>query len=145
MMRTILLTIAMLIAAIPAPAQDSGWLGMSIEDQADRGAIIRRIERNSPAEKAGLKEGDIILEFSKEQVIGVQQLTRLVRETPVGRTVDVKVRRNNDEQSLKVTTERGSEFGSNRFELDFPGFHILTDSTNRNNRVVRAYLGTGVH
>src|SRR5438105_4536637 len=119
-MRGTLFATVMLVAAIPVLAQDAGWIGVSIEDQKDRGAIIRRVEPNSPAEKAGLKEGDVILEFNKEEIIGVQQLTRLVRETPVGRAVDVKVRRDNRDQTLKITAERASGFGPGRFELDLP-------------------------
>src|SRR5215813_11341155 len=71
---------AMVLAAIPALAQDPGWIGISIEDQKEAGAIVRQIEPNSPAERAGLKEGDVITEFNRQPVVGVQQLTRLVRE-----------------------------------------------------------------
>jgi serine protease Do len=131
-MRGILFATAMLLAAaIPVLGQDPGWLGVSIEDQTDSGAIIRRVEPNSPAEKAGLKEGDVILEFNREGVVGAQQLTRLVRETPVGRTVDVKIRRDNREQTLKLTTERGPQFGSGRFQLDLPDVHIFADRVAR--------------
>jgi len=84
----------LLMTAIPAVAQDAGWIGVTVDDQKD-GAIIRRIDPNGPSAKAGLKEGDIILEFNKQEIVGVLQLSRLVRETPVGRTVDVKVRRCN--------------------------------------------------
>jgi len=131
-MKGLLFGITMVLAAaIPALGQDVGWLGVSIEDQREPGAVIRSVEPNSPAEKAGLKEGDVIVEFNKEQVIGVQQLTRLVRETPVGRIVDVKVRRDNREETFKVTTERGSELRSGRFELALPNVHILADSILR--------------
>src|SRR5262249_45590505 len=98
-MSKILLALVMVLVAIPAMAQGAGWIGVQVDDQKERGAIVRRVEPNSPAEKAGLKEGDVILEFNKEQVIGVQQLTRLVRETPVGRTVDVKVHRDNRDET----------------------------------------------
>jgi serine protease Do len=131
-MRAILLTTAMIVLAVPALAQEAGWIGITIEDQTDRGAIIRRVERNSPAERAGLKEGDVIVEFNRQEVIGVQQLTRLVRETPTGRTVDVKVRRDNRDETLKVTAERASDFGGGRFELNVPGsVHILADRFSR--------------
>src|SRR5215831_3924405 len=116
-MRGILIGLAALFVAVPAVAQDSGWIGISIEDQKDRGAIIRRVEPNSPAEKAGLKEDDVVVEFNKQEVMGVQQLMRLVRETPAGRTVDVKVLRNNREETFKVTTESGSARNPGRFEL----------------------------
>jgi serine protease Do len=118
-MRRTLVAIAMLVTAIPVLAQDAGWIGISIEDQKDRGAVVRSVEPNSPAEKAGLKSGDVILEYNHEQVIGVQQLTRLVRETPAGRTVDVKVQRDNREETLKVTTEAGSR-RSGYFSLSGP-------------------------
>ena len=130
-MRSILTAIVMVIAALPVLAQDAGWIGISVEDQRERGAIIRRIEPNSPAERAGLREGDVILEFDREPVIGVQQLTRLVRETPAGRTVDVKVRRDNREEALKVTAERSADFRTGRFELNVPGVHILADRFSR--------------
>ena len=130
-MRGILMGFVLLIVScIPALAQDSGWIGVSIEDQKDGGAIVRRVEPRSPAEKAGLKEGDVIVEFNKEEVVGVQQLTRLVRETPVGRTVDVKVRRENRDETLKVTTDRGPDLRG-RFELTLPNTQIFTDRIAR--------------
>jgi len=131
-MKGIVLGIAMLLmSAIPAVAQDSGWIGVSVEDQKERGAVIRRIEPNSPADKAGLKQGDVIVEFNKEEIVGVQQLTRLVRETPVGRTVDVKVRRENRDETFKVITERGPDLPGGRFELALPNVHILADRIAR--------------
>ena len=98
--------LALVFAAFPAFAQESGWIGVSIEDQKDRGAVIRSVENNSPAEKAGLKAGDVIVEYNKQDVLGVQQLTRLVRETPVGRTIEMKVRRDNRDQTIHVTTDK---------------------------------------
>jgi serine protease Do len=124
-----------LLAAIPALAQEAGWIGISIEDQTDRGAIIRRIEPNSPAAKAGLREGDVVVEFNKQEVVGVQQLTRLVRETPVGRTVDVKVRRDNRDEIVKLTTERipGLRLlGQNgQFTINGADVKVLTDRVLR--------------
>jgi serine protease Do len=118
--------IGMLVLGVsPALAQDPGWIGVSITEGSDQGAIVRRVEPNSPAEKAGMKEGDVIVEFNKQAVIGVQQLTRLVRETPVGRTVDVKVRRNNSDQTFMVTTERASPYrGGRKFEFVMPDVRV---------------------
>lgn len=91
---------------MPAFAQQSGWIGVSIADQPDRGVLIRSIEPNSPAEKAGLKANDVILQFGRQEVVGALQLTRLVSETPVGRTVDITVRRDNKEQTFSLTAEK---------------------------------------
>jgi serine protease Do len=147
-MKGVLLSITLVVAtAIPALGQDSGWLGISIEDQKEPGAIIRRVESNSPAEKAGLKQGDVIVEFNNEQVIGVQQLTRLVRETPVGRVVEVRVRRDNREETFKVTTERGPELRSGSFGLELPNVHILADSVLRDMprlQVSTVYVRAGI-
>ena len=100
------LLLGMILMALPAIAQESGWIGISIEDQKDPGAMIRNVEPNSPAAKAGLKEGDVILQFNKQDVAGVLQLMRLVRETPAGRSVELKVRRDNRDQTFSVTTEK---------------------------------------
>jgi len=129
-MKSMLSTIVMILSAIPALAQDPGWIGITIRDQADGGAVVRRVEPNSPAEKAGFKEGDVILEYNREQVMGVQQLTRLVRETPVGRSVDVKVRRDTREETLKVTAERSSQFAfepGQHFDFDVPNVRLFAD------------------
>src|SRR5262245_25458635 len=98
-MKPILALIAALIVTIPAFAQDSGWIGVSIADQPDRGVLVRSVESNSPAERAGLKTNDVILQYNKQDVLGVLQLKRLVSETPVGRNVDITFRRDNREQT----------------------------------------------
>jgi serine protease Do len=124
-------TITLFVAAIPALAQESGWIGITIEDQREGGAIVRRVAPNSPAEKAGLKEGDVVVEFNRENVVGAQQLTRLVRETPVGRTVDIRIRRDGREETLKVTTEQGRGLPSGRIELNLPNVQVFADRIAR--------------
>jgi serine protease Do len=120
------------LTAIPAVAQQSGWLGVSVEDQRNTGAVVRSVEPNSPAERAGLKQNDVIVEYNKENVLGVQQLTRLIRETPVGRTVDMKVRRDNRDQTLQVTTE-ASRFPEalGDIRLNLPNVNVLADQVRR--------------
>src|SRR5438552_18670115 len=94
-MKQLLCIATLLAAAIPVQAQESGWIGIRVEDRKDRGVAVRSVEPNSPAAKAGLKDGDVIIQFNKEDVAGVLQFTRLVRETPVGHTVDIKIQRDN--------------------------------------------------
>ena len=116
-MKPILALVVVLAAAGSALAQENGWIGVSIADQPDRGVLVRTVEPNSPAERAGLKANDIVLQYNKQEVVGVQQMTRLVNETPVGRSIDVTVRRDNREQTLKVMTERAPlGFGPIRFQ-----------------------------
>lgn len=101
-----ILLLTLVAGTAPAFAQERGWIGASIADQTDGGVLVRSVEANSPAEKAGLRANDVILRYNKQEVVGVMQLTRMVSETPVGRTVDLTVQRDNREETLKVTAER---------------------------------------
>src|SRR5437588_12969305 len=80
-MKELLCIVTLLVAAIPVQAQESGWMGIRVKDGKDRGVVVRSVEPNSPAAKAGLKDGDVILQFNKEDIAGALQFTRLVRET----------------------------------------------------------------
>ena len=68
-------------------------LGVSVRDldaeqaKGQSGAVVEDVRAGSAAEKAGIKKGDVIAEFDGERVRGVRHLTRLVTETPDGRTV----------------------------------------------------------
>jgi serine protease Do len=72
-----------------------------------RGAEVTSVLDDSPAAKAGFKEGDVVLEYNGQAVEGSAQLTRLVHETPVGRQVKVVVWRNGASQTLTATLEAG--------------------------------------
>ena len=99
------------------------WLGVELKDvtpdQAqelklgeDYGAVVDQVEADSPAARAGLKSGDVIVEFAGEKVRSVAELRRLVRETPLGRTVELRVRRKGAKQTLSATLEaRPDTFG----------------------------------
>jgi len=66
----------------------------------ERGVEITRVESDSPAEKAGLKVGDVVLEYSGERVQGMEQFGRMVRETPAGRRVTMQISRGGALQTL---------------------------------------------
>jgi serine protease Do len=104
-----MIAVFIVLLALPVQAQQAGWLGISIEDGQTQGASIRSVETDSPAAKVGLKAGDVVVEYNKTPVLGAMQLTRLIRETPSGRTVDVKVRRDNGEQVFQVTLARNPD------------------------------------
>jgi predicted metalloprotease with PDZ domain len=86
-----------------------GRLGVSLEEtEGDvRGAKVRSVEEDSPAEKAGLREGDLIVRFDGEAIRGVSHLARLVRETPAGRSVAIEVARDGGKQTLTATLAEG--------------------------------------
>ena len=61
---------------------------------------------NSPSDKAGVKAGDIILEFDGEQIKEMKELPIIVAKTEVGKRVDVKIWRNKKEIIKKITLGR---------------------------------------
>lgn len=69
----------------------------------ERGVEVTRVEPDSPAEKAGLKVGDAVLEYNGERVEGTEQFVRLVRETPAGRTARMLISRDGATQTLNAT------------------------------------------
>ena len=94
-----------------------GWLGVRIQvvtkEIADlekldepRGALIASVAEKSPSEKAGIKAGDIILEFDGTKIKEMKELPKIVAQTEVGKTVEVKVWRNKKEISKKIKLGR---------------------------------------
>ncbi len=66
------------------------------------GVEITVVEPEGPAEKAGLKVGDVVLRFNGQRVEGNEQFARLVRETPPGREVKVEISRGGAMQMVMV-------------------------------------------
>jgi serine protease Do len=75
----------------------------------ERGAEITQLAPGGPAEKAGLKVNDVILEFDGQHVQGQEQLQRLVRESTPGRPVKIEVWRNGAMQAATVNIESRRE------------------------------------
>jgi serine protease Do len=55
----------------------------------DRGVEITSVTEGGPADKAGIKQGDVVLEYNGQAVDGMTQFQRLVRETPASRQVKI--------------------------------------------------------
>ncbi len=90
-----------------------GWLGVRIQNvdpdmaealgrKSTAGAMVTDVPEG-PALQAGIKTGDVILEFDGEAIEDTRELVRIVADTQVGRTVDLIVLRNGQEQNLSVT------------------------------------------
>ena len=80
------------------------WLGVSIQEvtpelaksfdlKEKKGALVSQVVSGSPAEKGGIEQGDIILEFDGKEVSDAKDLPRIVASTPVQKTVTVKLSR----------------------------------------------------
>jgi len=94
-----------------------GWLGVRIQDvtkeiadveklDEPRGALVASVAPNSPSEKAGVKSGDIILEFNGEKIKQMKELPMIVARTEVGKKVKVKIWRNKKEIIKTITLGR---------------------------------------
>ena len=90
-----------------------GWLGVSIQEVTSdlaeefgvkdlKGALISGVMKGSPAEKAGLKQGDVILKFNGKDVEDTGHLRNMVSQSPIGTKVTVKVFRAKKEIDVEV-------------------------------------------
>jgi serine protease Do len=68
----------------------------------EAGVEITHVQSDSPADKAGLKSGDAILQYNGQRIEGMEQFQRLVRETPAGREVKLEIFRNGAAQTVMV-------------------------------------------
>lgn len=74
----------------------------------ERGVEVKSVEENSPAAKAGLKDGDVVLDYNGQRVEGVSQFIRMVAETPAGRKASILISRNGATQTINATLDPGS-------------------------------------
>jgi serine protease Do len=90
-----------------------GWLGVSIQPLTPelsnsfglkdvKGVLISDVVQESPADKAGIAAGDIIIEFDKKKVDTPQDLQKVVADTQPGKGVPVKVWRDKAEKTLEI-------------------------------------------
>ena len=107
--------------APPAPAHaltmimgSGSFLGIGVRDvnedrmkelklREERGVEITTVDDDSPASKAGLQKGDVVLEYQGQRVEGMEQFIRMVRETPAGRNVKLSIMRNGAQQTITAT------------------------------------------
>ncbi|MCF8720649.1 S1C family serine protease [Nitrospina gracilis] len=93
---------------------ERGWLGIGIQhmtpDMAESfrvsrdqsGVVVNSIDDGAPADKAGLRRGDIIIAYDGKEIAHPQHLQNYVADTKVGKTVQIKILRDGLEQTLEV-------------------------------------------
>ena len=151
-----------------------GWLGVRIQglDQTlaesfgmenPRGALVAQVEENSPAAKAGIESGDVILEFRGKAVNKSADLPALVASTPIGEKVEIKLLRDSKEETVKVEIGNLNDISGNggkasattrglslstlddeaRKELGFRGKGVRIDSVKAGSAAERSGLRAG--
>ena len=94
-----------------------GWLGVRIQEvtkeiadveklKRPEGALVASVGENSPADKAGIKAGDIILEFDGKKIDTMRTLPKVVANTKVGKSVQLKIWRNKKLITKRLTLGR---------------------------------------
>lgn len=90
-----------------------GWLGVHIQTVTDdiadsvgldnsTGAMVAGVSDDGPAQKAGIKQGDVILTFDGKDVESMRRLPRIVADTKIGKEVDVEIWRDGKKQTVQV-------------------------------------------
>jgi serine protease Do len=83
-------------------AEIDGERAKALKLRDEHGVEVTKVEEDSPAAKAGLKVGDVLLDYNGQRVEGIEQFRRFVRETPAGRDVKIGVSRDGNPQSMVV-------------------------------------------
>ncbi|MDA8702211.1 Do family serine endopeptidase [Candidatus Pelagibacter bacterium] len=118
-----------------------GWLGVRIQEVSQeiadiekldepRGALVASVAENSPSAKAGVKAGDIILEFNGVKINQMKELPAIVAKTKVGSTVKVKIWRNKKELTKNVLLgrlETSDDFKVSEKQSEMPKDLIIED------------------
>jgi serine protease Do len=101
-----------------------GWLGVGVQKMTpelaqsfglkeEKGALVSQVIKGGPADKAGIKTGEVIVEFDGKQVADSNDLPRMVASIPVGKTVTVKVLRGRNlvDRQVKIAETEQKEEG----------------------------------
>lgn len=120
------------------------YLGVDIQDitskeradtlklKEERGVEITMVDADAPAGKAGLREHDVILDFNGTAVESEEQLRRLIRETPPGRTITIGISRDGAPMKVNVQLADHSKIVAQNWpRVAVPSLPRIPDSSNR--------------
>jgi serine protease Do len=90
-----------------------GWLGVKIQEVTDEiadskglkkagGALVEEVTKDGPADKAGIKMGDIITHFNGKEIKAMRNLPRMVADTEIGKTAEVELWRKGESKTVSV-------------------------------------------
>ena len=144
------LTVVVTVMAVPSFAQPGGqpyvfyseepwgggsYLGVDTRDitpdrlstlhlKEEHGVEVTMVDQDAPAGKAGVKEHDVILSINNQAVESVEQLRRMIREIPAGRTIEIGISRDGQLSTLKAQlAQRNKSFSFDR-DFNWPAINI---------------------
>ena len=109
-----------------------GWLGVAVQKmtpelaqsfglEQERGALVTDVSKDSPAEKAGLQRGDVILSFNGHEIKDMRDLPRLVAATPVNENVKMQILREGKTREIRLAIGKMAEDGSGNLKQTAEG------------------------
>jgi len=123
-------------------AQGGAFLGVMLSDlsrqlgdyfgvEKGRGALVTEVSSDTPAEKAGILAGDVIVSIDGEKVYDAHDAKEVVREMEPGDEVEVVVLRDKKELTLKAELDEAEHWISDEFEFDFDFDHDIDHRLHR--------------
>lgn len=120
-----------------------GWLGVRIQQitpdiaeslglHNNEGALVAGVNSNGPADKANLRNGDVILKFNGQDVKEVRNLPRIVAETPIGQAVPVLLWREGKEQTIPISIAEMPNEAIQQASAEGSGHHRTTEVQGQN-------------
>lgn len=96
------------------------WLGVTLaeENEAGNGARVTSVIKDSPAAKAGLRKGDVVVAMNGDKVVGPATLTEMIHASKAGETVKLEVVRDGSRQTVSAELAERKD----RFRVIAPGF-----------------------
>ncbi len=154
---------ALFILSGPAPVKadsDQGYLGVypqtidkdlkeAFKLNSDHGVIIKGVENDSPADKAGIKQGDILLEYNGQDLASADDLVRLVHNDKPGQKVDLVVLHKGKEKNVSLELGDANQYADNDMRSFFgpgghmaPGVHSFSKTwSSDNSSLTDTYIG----
>ena len=119
----------------------SGWIGVSIQDVSEKiakrekldteeGAIVKEVEKSSPADSAGIQEGDVIVEYNKERIFDSEDLTKVVSRTVPGTKVNIVIVRDAQKRTLPLIVGKKKVLKHQMFGVmpGIPDVHVFVEN-----------------
>ena len=121
-----------------ARIKNSGWIGVLIQDvnektadkvkrENEEGAYVKEVVKNSPADSAGIQEGDVIIEYDGKELFDSAELVKLVQRNLPGTKVDLVVFRDGQKKTFHVIVGKKKVLNHHMFGAipENPDMHVF--------------------